>query len=850
MSPNPLVVETTAALDAARAAAVRRYRAERRPARFFRDWTQALDAALLRLWTGIFGADSPFSLLAVGGYGRGEMYPHSDVDLALVLPETPDQTAQDKIAALVQALWDTGLSPAVKSGSLKELCESARSDLSADTALLEMRLLCGSREAAQRLGATLGAQRDTASFTEAKLTEMQQRHGRQPAFPLEPDLKNGAGCLRDIHTMLWLAKAQGLRADFYALVRKNILTRSEADLLRDSHRRLARLRIDLHLAAGRGENRLLFDHQSTLAEAAGLNGTGRQQQAERLMHRFYRTAKTVLQLNGILLPMLRGRVYCPLPHIVRETGGGYRLTGRLLDAEDKNLFKRQPEQIFGAMAVWQEDSSIQGLAPDTLRAWWAAVQQANSALWQHPEMRKRFLDLFYKGSGLTRILYFLNLYGVLARCLNGWKNIVGLLQHDLYHIYPVDDHILTVLRNMRRMAVDAHSHELPFAAALMHRFEKKHILYLAALFHDIAKGRNGDHAVLGAQEAARFAAEYGLDAGESELLAWLVESHLLMSLTAQKQDIQDPEVVGRFCSRVGSRERLTALYLLTVADIRGTNPKIWNSWKDGLLQQLFHAAAEQLSGSGATRKGVVSHRQSQALALLEEQGFAPADIRRLWQDLGEAYFVRYDADSILWHLPLLAGRSETPAVHLRRQPENRALQVWLIMPDGERLFTRLCRIFGRHRLGIAAARAYVTAHRRILDTFTLSLPEHSTEDDIRRIEGSLKAELEDFLHGRFTERADRSRPGRRARLLPITPYAAIQPDDGRSGWYTIELAAADRPCLLADITEVFARRRISLAHAIIATLDERAEDSFLVYAPTLAEPAALNALKQDLLAVL
>lgn len=823
-------------------AAVDRYLADRKPMPFFQAYAAALDEELCRLWQQ-FCSGSRLCLLAIGGYGRGEVYPHSDIDLAVVAPDAMTAAEETQIAALVQALWDMQLTPALQSGSLKQLADTAAQDLNTDTALLEARYLCGRRELAERAVYVFNSRRDTAAFIERKLLEMRQRHAKQPALVLEPNIKHCIGGLRDLHTMMWLAQAQALPHDFYALVRQGILTRTEASLLRTSHRRLARLRIELHLAAGRGEDRLLFEYQSTLAHGQGISTQTKQQLAEALMHGFYRTVKTVMQLTGILIPMLHGRWYSPLPRNTAAIDADYYRIGTQIAAKDLLLFDRQPEHIFKIVEILQQNRDLNGIAPKTLRQWWAASRRIDSGFYRNRANRTRFLGFFRHGDGLTHTLRLLNLYGILSRYLPEWHKIVGLLQHDLFHIYPVDDHILTVVGNVRRLAMERHSHEMPFASGVMAAFRQPEILYLAALFHDIAKGRQGDHAQLGTRDAQRFAADHGLTAAETELLVWLVREHLLMSAVAQKEDIQDRAVIERFCAKVCSRERLEALYLLTVADIRGTNPNIWNNWKAQLLHQLFQAAAHYLAGGNLHSEPTDRHHYAQnQLAAL---GYDAAAAYKLLHPLGEAYFPRHPADIIGWHMHLMhQNGGSLPAAAVRRQGDT--LQIMVCMPNGVRLFTRLCRLISRHGLDIAAARAYITADNRILDTFTATLPEHRAQE-AGAVAAKLLAALQRFAAKPHEIVAGVPKRARRARLQPITPLIDIEPDPSGNGRYTVEITCTNRPYLLADITEVFARHYISLSYAKIATLAERAEDSFYISCPELTA-AQEWAFKQDLAA--
>jgi len=815
---------------------------------FFREYTAAVETLLAALWAEHF-PNSALCLMATGGFGRGELYPYSDLDLAVVSSETVSDDLQEKIAAFVQALWDMKLSPSVKSGSVDELCESVRDDITGDTAFLEARFLFGNRQTADELTEKMNAQRNVAAFIEAKLVEMEHRHAKSQGSGavLEPNIKSCPGGLRDIHTLLWIAKAQGLAANLPELVKQGILTRTEAGMLSHGYRRLAHIRIHLHLNAKRTEARLLFDLQSQVAESMGYQGLNLRRQSEELMRVFYRAIKTVKQLSGILTPMLQSRVSSTPMRVTLRIDDDYIQVNNQIAARHTDIFFRRPEHIFKIVEIMQQRNDITALEPQTLRAWWGATRKINRSFYQNPENRRRFAGFFRRGNGLTQTLRFLNLYGVLGRYLPAWEKIVGLLQHDLFHIYPVDDHILAVVRNVRRLALDMHSHELPYASALMQSFEKQDILYLAAFFHDIAKGRGGDHAQLGAQDAAQFAQAHQLSPYDSDLLIWLVREHLLMSQTAQKEDISDPAVIQKFARRVQSQEKLDSLYLLTVCDIRATNPKIWNTWKAQLLDQLYHSTRAQLSGSLKTTS--IHDRYQHASQILAEQNHSPQTIRRLFNTLGAAYFARHNSPTIARQLPQIAAQPHQPHASITPEP-NGNWRILVYMPNQDRLFTRLCRLFGQHQFDIVAARAFITAHDFILDNFILTPPPHHSSEELHQLRTTLQAQLTQFAHGNIpTFAPHKTQPSRRARLLPLAPSVSIQPEE-EPHRYTIQIIAANRPHLLADLTEVFAQHNIRLFYAKIATLADRAEDSFLVENSELANPSKEFALKRDLLAAM
>lgn len=834
-------------------AIVQDYVKYRNPAMFFRRYGAEVDRTLIRLWQECF-VNRPMCLLAIGGFGRQEMYPHSDLDIAIVCQETLSFEDEQLATKFVQILWDLGLAPAAKIGSTAQLLQSALDDLTSDTAFLEARFVCGNHKLADDFVAKLQLQRDVASFIEGKLLEQSQRHNKAQgaSSQLEPNIKTCPGGLRDLHTMLWLAKAQGLRPHFPTLVQEGIITRAEAGLLMHSHKQLARMRIELHLLAKREEDRLIFDLQSQVAECLGFQDNDSSIKSEQLMKQLYRATKTIKQLNGIMLPMLKGRVFSHLPRIVHDIDEHYYQVGNAIAVRNVKLFKQQPHEIFNILLIMQNNGGLLQIAPRTLRAWWQAAQKINTDFYANPDNRRNFIAIFRRGKGLTHILRFLNLYGVLGRYIKPWGKIVGLLQHDLFHIYPVDDHILMVVRNMRRLAIEAHSHELPFASGLMASFPYKTALYLAALFHDIAKGRGGDHAELGVADAKQFAQDHFLTAYETELLCWLVEDHLIMSTTSQKEDISDPEVVNRFCARVKTPNRLIALYLLTVVDMRGTNPKIWNDWKAGLLENLFQAALRTFSGLGSNQRITISRRQQAAISVLDDLGHTEAQQQSLWNILGPSYWVRHERQDIEWHVSKLIGRENEPQAHIQIDAELKTLKVMVFMPNAPKLFAQLCAIFSQQHLDIAAARAYVTGHQYILDTFHLLIPDGFEESEYPDIAAMLQATLGHFILGQFIPIPATRPASRRIRHTAIAPRITLIEEDGgtQSDVYILNVITANRRGLLANIAEVLSNLDISMVHAHIMTLDERVEDTFLLQSSKLADTKTQLALKQTLQDVL
>ena len=826
----------------------RHYRTQQNVHAFFSGSLKLRHRIISQLAQDIF-SPKEVSLIATGGFGRGEIYPFSDTDMAIILPDNVSGSLKNRAAEFVQALWDIGLSPAVKIGTLDELLVSAKNDLTGDTALMECRFLLGNLKTHNHLISQLNLQRDRVAYIDGKLSELEQRHAKSQGSGslLEPNIKTCPGGLRDIHTMIWLAKVQGLPFDFASLVGRKILTRAEALLLVKSHQTLAKMRIELHLAAQKSEDKLLFDWQNKIAQTLDLKDDSFSLKSEKLMKAFYRAVKTVRQLDGIILPMLKERVFSAYPRHFSVINAQYEQHGRLIAVRDKHLFRKDEKQIFHIIRHIQDNPDIDGIDAQTLRLFWNAAQKIGRRFRKNPANRKLFIEFFKNGNRLTQILRMLNLYGVLGKYLPAFDRIVGLLQHDLFHIYPVDDHILTVVRNLRRLAKEEYAHEFPFASALMHNFKRKDILYLAAVFHDIAKGRGGDHDILGAKDAQQFALDHFLTPDESELLAWLVRHHLLLSQTAQKEDISNLKTIAKFCQVVDNPEKLSALYLLTVADVRGTNPAIWNSWKAGLFDNLFQAALQYLQGTKNNQVVVAGRRRQIAINELNLLNIQEKEQKKLFHSLGDAYFVRHQKADIRWHLQHIAQHPQTACFALRFL-ENHTLQVLVYMPNAERLFVGLCQIFSHFRLDIVQANAYLTEHDFILDTFVLYPPPMIDEDELDEIEGSLKDELQQFLASRQPSNhlhAPKTLPNRRAKHQPIATTVSI--DESDDGQFTLYVITHNRPYLLATIADTLYGLGIHIRHAQINTLGERVEDSFLIEAPNLSETKNRTLLKNTLL---
>ena len=806
-----------------------------------------VDEALRSLWTET-GQSDELALIAVGGYGRGLLYPYSDVDVLILLPDEAGDSACSSVEELVGVLWDIGLEIGHSVRTIAECQDEARRDVTVQTTLLESRLVAGNRKQYGLFANAIIKDLDVAYFVEAKLLEQQQRHTRfnDTAYNLEPNIKESPGGLRDLQNILWISRAAGLGHSWPDLTRQKILTREEARQLKRHEATLATLRVRLHYLTNRREDRLLFDFQATLAKEYGLADTPARRASEQLMQQFYTTAKAVQLLNTIVLQNLRRRIFAASSAEPRELNDRFRINAELLEASH-GLFQRQPAAIFEAFLLLQDHPELKGFAVPTMRALWHARDHIDAAFRRSPENRALFMEILRRPTGITHALRRMNQYGVLGRYIPAFGRIVGRMQHDLFHVYTVDEHILMVVRNLRRFAVAEMAHEYPLCSRLIAEFERIEVLYLAGLFHDIAKGRGGDHSKLGMADAARFCRAHGLAKDDTELVIWLVEQHLMMSATAQKQDLSDPDVIRAFADKVRNDRRLVALYLLTVADIRGTSPKVWNAWKAKLLEDLFRSTRRLLNPGTIPAENTLQARQERALVKLRAYAIPEDAPRKLWNKLDDSYFLRHDEQDIVWHTRLLNYRVDTPVpiVKARLSPIGEGLQVMIYAPDEKSLFARICGFFQSISFSIVEAKIYTTRHGYALDSFQVMDPARATShyrDLISYIEHELESQLR--THGELPA-PSKGRLSRQLKYVPMTPEVHIRPDE-KGAYYYLNVVAGDRPGLLYRIARVLDNYGINLYTAKINTLGERAEDTFLVNGDALRDTKKVVRLETEL----
>ncbi|HEY9239182.1 MAG TPA: [protein-PII] uridylyltransferase, partial [Burkholderiaceae bacterium] len=787
---------------------------------------------------------------AVGGYGRGELFPQSDVDVLVLLPPSAGGDAlKASIEAFITACWDIGLEIGSSVRTVGECIAMAKTDVTVQTALLESRYLCGSRRVFKSFRHANTQAMDPKAFLRAKTLEMVQRHRKYEDTPyaLEPNCKESPGGLRDLQVVIWVARAAGLGKTWAALAAKGLITPFEVKQLNRNEGLLRLIRARLHAIAGRREDRLVFDLQTAVAESFGYHGTHGQRASEVLMKRYYWAAKAVTQLNQILMLNIEERIEGSQDAPMRPITEKFLERGGMLEVASDDIYQRDPHAILETFLVYQQTVGPKGLSARTLRALYNARDLMDAKFRHDPVNRATFMKIIKSPEGQTHAFRLMNQTSVLGRYLWVFRRIVGQMQHDLFHVYTVDQHIIMVMRNVRRFFIPEHTHEYPFCSQLAASFDRPWVLYIAALFHDVAKGRGGDHSELGGIEARRFCRDHGVVGEDAALIEFLVEAHLTMSRIAQKEDLSDPGVIESFAALVRDERTLTALYLLTVADIRGTSPKVWNAWKGKLLEDLYRLTLRALGGARPNMDAEVEARKLEARQLLNLASFGPGVQHELWNTLELSYFARHDAADIAWHTRSLIGHvgTATPVVKARVSPLGEGLQVLVYARDQQDLFARICGYFDGAGFNILDAKVHTTRQGYALDTFQVSGSSYETHyrDLILFVENQLSGALAET--GPLPE-PGRGRISRRVKSFPITPRVTLRPDERAQRWL-LGVSASDRSGLLFSIARVLARHQINLQLAKITTLGERVEDTFLIDGPALQQNRVQLQIETELL---
>jgi [protein-PII] uridylyltransferase len=800
-----------------------------------RDRARLVDITLRAAWVrhaGKFADD--LALVAVGGYGRGELHPSSDIDIMVLLPKSDSADWQPDIEKFLTFLWDIGLEVGHSVRSIDDCQRESLADISVATTLFEARLLAGPESLFAGMRRALAPDRlwSSQDFFEAKVKEQTERHHRyfDTAYNLEPNVKSSPGGLRDIQTIGWVAKRHFGTDTLDELVAHGFLTREELRKLTAGQSFLWKVRFGLHVLTGRREDRLLFDYQIKLAKLFGYEDASFTLAVEQLMQKYYRTVMDVSLLNEMLLQLFREAILTqsgsPLPINAR-----FQIRNDYLEVTHAEVFARYPSALLELFVLLQQHPELRGVRAETIRLIGTHVWLIDEEFRQNPRHHRLFMEILCAPVGVTHELRRMNLYGVLGRYIPSFGRVVGRMQYDLFHAYTVDAHTLFVVSNLRRLAMPKYNDEFPALSQIMQSLPRQEIAYLAALFHDIAKGRGGDHSELGAVDAEAFCLEQGLGRYEARLVAWLVRNHLILSITSQKKDISDPDIIHDFARRVGDQVHLDYLYVLTVADVRGTNPKLWNAWKARLFEQFYERTKRALRRGLETpvdQEELIRETQEQVRAKMPE---VPAEqVAQVWSQWTEAYFLRYTPEEIAWQTALLANRhphDDAPLVAIRQLTDRGGTAVLTYAPRRLRSFARTTAVLDQMGLNVVDARLITSANGFSLETYVVLEDNGAVIADasrIREIEQGLWRNLQqpEDAPATVTRRAPRQ-----VRMFS-TPTQVNFSIDSRNGRTILELIAADRPGLLSEVGKVFRTERVAINGAKIMTVGERAEDVFYI----------------------
>jgi len=795
-----------------------------------------IDELLVQLWEQHVN-DTAAGLVAVGGYGRGELHPGSDVDVMILLPESISKATEESLSGFVTCLWDIGLEIGHSVRTVTQCSEEASVDLSIATTLMESRLLVGPEALFADMLAAIEPEHMWPSpvFFEEKRKEQIGRHHRyhDTAYNLEPNIKGSPGGLRDIQLIGWVAKRHFGATTLAELVDHKFLTPVQLQRLKEGEHFLWRIRFALHILTGRREDRLLFDHQRRLAQMLGYEDATYTLAVEQLMQRYYRTVMELSRLNEMLLQQFEEAILMDPNAPAEPLNERFEVKNGFLQTVDEQVFDRDPSALLELFLLLQDNPELRGVSAYTVGSIKRHLHLIDDEFRQNPRNHRLFLNILRAQEGVTHELRRMNLYGVLGLYIPAFGRIVGRMQYDLFHAYTVDEHTLFVVSNLRRFALQRYDEEFPHCSEVMQTLEKPEIAYLSGLFHDIAKGRGGDHSELGAVDAEAFCLEHGLAKSEARTVAWLVRHHLILSTTAQKKDLGDPDVINEFAETVGDRMLLDYLYVLTIADVRGTDPKLWNSWKAQLFRDLYELTRRALRrGLENPFEGeqLIVEKKDKAQRYLDSTSVSEESIAQVWSLFNDNYFLRYRSSEITWHTEWLADSDiehDIGLVDVRRRRTGDGVEAVLYTDQTKRTFAHVTAALDELGMTIVDARIVPLDNGNSIDAYVFMESDKRVDIDEARI-NKIRRTLTRILTA-----VDESVPKvtravtRQARMFTTPTRVNFSP--GKSDDQTVfELTTADRPGLLSKVGQVFIEQGINIRSAKIMTIGERAEDVFYI----------------------
>ena len=795
-----------------------------------------IDELLHQCWRRHIDKSANAALVAVGGYGRRELHPHSDIDLMILLQDQPDQALCDSIEKLLMFLWDIGLEVGHSVRTLDECIQESQKDITVATNLMEARLLDGPTGLFLEMREATGPQNiwPSRDFFAAKFAEQQQRYAQydNTAHNLEPNIKESPGGLRDIQMIGWVAKRHFGAETMRGLVRHGFLTEEEYQTLMRGQTFIWRIRFALHTLTKRREDRLLFDYQRTLAKQFGYQDNETDLAVEQFMQQYYRTVIELNRLNEMLLQLFQDAILLENqlePPI--KLNDRFQVRNNYIEVTSDKIFKQHPTALLEIFLLLQVHGELKGVRATTIRLIRAHLYLIDDDFRNDPEAINLFMEIMRQPRRIAIEMSRMHRYGILAAYIPAFANIVGRMQYDLFHIYTVDEHTLKLLHNIRRLTIPEYQHEYPISSKLMQKVPKKELIYIATLFHDIAKGRGGDHSKLGAIDAWEFCRHHNLSTYDSGLVSWLVENHLLMSMTAQRMDVSDPEVIHDFASKVVDANHLDYLLILTVADIRATNPKRWNSWVRSLLIELYTTTRRALLhglDNIPAQEELIYKKKGEAIRILQQHGIHPHKVQQHWLCNNAEYFLHHSPDEIAWHYRIILANEEEeqPVVAVRRETEHGGTEVLIYGQHQENLFTLTTAQLDHLGLSIVDARIMTTADNRFFNTFLVLEEDGKAVASTRRQE-----EIVETLQTAMKSGADAhpisKRIPRQHKHFDL-PTVIFFSQDETNQKTILRLVAPDRPGLLFKVSEAFNKCGIQLHNARIATLGAEVEDIFIL----------------------
>lgn len=804
-----------------------------------------VDEILTQIWQQHISDDTPVSLIAVGGYGRGELHPYSDIDVLILLDESISDTPPDSLSSFLTQLWDVGLEIGHSVRTIQECRQQAEDDITIATNLLEARLLCGHSalfESLQQLTVT-NKTWDTRRFFELKRQEQLDRHQRynDTANNLEPNIKESPGGLRDIQVVNWVAQQHFDVKNLEGLRQKGFLANSEYETLQKAQNFLWTIRFVLHHLAGRKQEKLMIDFQRELAKKLGYKDDDSRLAVEKFMKDYYRCARSVRQMNSLLLQLFEETIIlADEPREVRVINRRFQSHNGYLETINPGIFAYYPYALLEVFLILQQNPELKGVRASTIRQIHAHLHLIDDNFRRDIKNRTLFMEIIRQPKGVTHEFRRMNELGVLGAYLPEFGRVVGQMQHDLFHAYTVDEHTLFLVGNLRRFSCEENREEFPLCSEVFNQLPKPEILYIAGIYHDIAKGRGGDHSVLGVVDAKAFCERHNLSEYDTNIVAFLIRQHLAMSTTAQKSDLEDPNVIKKFAELVETTERLNYLYLLTVADIRATNNNLWNGWRDSLLKQLYHSTHQWIEHTEAQAKSTreKSYKKYQeAMQKLLAKGRIQEDIGKLWHAYDLDYFLRHSVDELVWQSEQrLDHIDEDPLIALRKHNDQRTLEIFIVTHDRAGIFAAITAALEQCQLNVLDAKINVTNEHDALNTFIVN----GDRLDIRQITRSLEKQLANTSH---VKPYSPTITPRTMKLFKTQPNIEFE-TNLQQNHTVMSLHTHDRPGLVSAIAQVFLACKVQLINAKINTLGDQVEDIFFI---TTASENALDELEENAL---